>query len=212
MALNDIYRVTCTQRYTIDGPFFLNVFYYQQNTAAGNDGADVLLANFSPTVRDLLRLIQNEVITWLQIVVENIVPSSDNASEFYTPGTVQGNRVGECLPPFATWAFRFNRSTSASRHGQKRIGGVTELDQVNGAAVPGITPALTNAAAGMEAVLGGPLPANATYAPIIFRAGAPAKTIPEKIIPAKIQASFPVAGVSYTTISTQNTRKLGVGI
>jgi len=207
MALNDIYRITCTQEFNTGGPLCLNVFYYEQITASPNDGAATLLTSFSPGVRDVIRAIQNEAIHWLQILVENIVPSADNAQEDYVSGTVAGSRPGDSLPPYAAWAFRLNRQTTASRHGQKRFVGVSEGDQADGIAEAGLTVAISNVSSVLEQTLGGPVPAFATYSPRIFRAGRPSVTIPEKVIPAVIQDAFPVSSASFVSISTQNTRK-----
>jgi len=208
MSLNDIYRITCTQIFTPSSQVCLNVFYYKQVTAGALEGAAALLDEFDGSlVRDKIRAIQNENVNWLQILVENIVPSSDNAQADYALGAVAGNRSGEALPPYAAWAFRLNRQTNESRHGQKRFVGVSEGDQVDGVAEAALTTDLTAVATALESTLGGPPPGAATFQPVIFRQGKPSVTIPEKIVPAVIQSDFPISTAQYVSVSTQNTRK-----
>lgn len=211
MAVNDIYRVTLTQQWAFTAEIMLNIFYYQQFTPGVAEGATPLSVAFDNVVVPAVRNIQNAAIQYLQLLVENIVPSSDNATISYTPSIDTGTRPGDALPPFTTWAFRLNRSTTASRHGQKRFAGVSEGDQNNGVAVAGIVAALTAVATALDDTLGGPPPGTATYVPRIFRAGRPEVTIPAKTIPAVLQTSFSIANASYTAITTQNSRKFGAG-
>lgn len=213
MALNDIYRITMSTAYDAAASVVLqNKFYYKETTTIpGNDDAAELHAQFKVVV---LPLIQNVIANQAHILslsTENIVPSADNVFESYGTTDFVGQRAGEEMPPFVTWAFRYNRVSTAVRNGQKRIGPISESDQNAGVASGTITSNLNSLASQMGAVLG-TIGITSLYTPRIFRVAEPSVTIPEKIIPAKLQADFDVSDVDYIRISTQNSRKFGVGI
>lgn len=212
MAINDLYRVTLIQTYDLDGPECRNVFYYKQITPGGvSEGADALLAAFQTGLYPDIDAIQNVVINTREIRVENIVAGFDNAVATFGVGTEVGQRGGECLPPYAAWAFKLHRLSTAVRNGQKRFAGVSESDQVNGIATGTIIPLLNACASSLDKILGGPVPDTATYQPRIFRAAREEDTIPAKIIPALLQADFDIADASFTGVSTQNSRKFNAG-
>jgi len=207
MALNDIYRVTFVQVWDTDAPISFNVFYYKEiNEIPGFNNSAQLATQFESNVDPLVRAIQNDIVSTIAINVENIIPSADNTYLSYTPGTRVGTQATDALPPYVNWAFRLNRNNSAVRNGAKRFWGVSEGDQLDGVAVPGMTTALNALAARLALTLGigG---TTSLYQPRIFRAGRPSKTIPEKTIPALVQADFDVASAVYTQISSQNSRK-----
>lgn len=210
--LNDIYRITLIQTYGVGGQELRNVFYYKQITPGGtSEGAEALMPAFQTQVFAAIDAIQNAIIFTVQIRVENVVPGTDNATLSFGPSSEPGERVGECLPPYACWAFRLNRSSTAVRNGQKRFAGVSEGDQGNGQAAGPFVPTLNACAAALDDIIGGPPPAVATYQPRIFRAGRPSRTIPAKTIPAMVQADFDIENAQFVSVSTQNTRKFNVG-
>jgi len=211
MALNDIYRITLRQQWAFTAEEILNIFFYEQNLPGASEGAEPLANAFNTTLVPAIQAVQNAAIQYTQLQVENIVPSADNFTIPYTPGTDTGDRTGDALPPFVTWSFRLNRQTTASRHGQKRFAGVSEGDQNNGVASGAVVALLDNLALLLDNIIGGVPPAIATYVPRIFRAGRPSVTIPAKIKPAVLQASFPIANAQYVSVATQNSRKFGAG-
>jgi len=213
MALNDIYRITMSTAYDAAASVILqNKWYYKETTTIpGNDDAAELHAQFKVVV---LPLIQNVIANQAHIMAlstQNIVPSADNVFETFGTTDFVGQRAGEEMPPFVTWAFRYDRVSSAVRNGQKRIGPISESDQSAGVAIGTITSNLNSLASQMGAVLG-TIGITSLYTPRIFRVGAPSRIIPEKIIAAKIQADFDVGDVGYVRISTQGSRKFGRGI
>lgn len=212
MAADDIYRVTLVQVWDADAPVAFNVFYYKEivEDPVNNHSAQ-LATQFESNVDPLIRAIQGDIVSTININVENLTPSSDNTYLAYTPGTRPGLETAGALPPYVNWAFRLNRNTSAVRNGAKRFWGVTEAAQEDGVAVAGMTTALNALAARLALTLGIP-GTTSLYQPRIFRAGRPAKTIPAKTIPAMLQADFDVASGSYVQISSQNSRKFLAGV
>lgn len=211
MAFNDIYRVTLVQVWDSSEPTAFNIFYYKEiSEIPGFNNSSQLATQFESNVDPLIRAIQNDIISTISINVENIVPSSDNTYLSYTAGTRVGAKGPDSLPPYVNWAFRLNRNNSAVRNGAKRFWGVSEGDQTDGVAIPGMTVDLNALSARLALTLGIP-GTTSLYQPRIFRAGRPAKTIPAKTIPAMVQADFDVASATYTQISSQNSRKFLAG-
>jgi len=211
MALDEIYRVKLTQAYNLTSPLSLNVFYYKQIFDLPPTISSESLANeFEANVEPLIRAIQSALVSTLQIAVENIIPGPDNFYKNYSPGARAGLKAGDCLPPYACWAFRYNRDNSAVRNGQKRFMGVVEGDQVNGLAQAAMTPDFTALGTRLGQILG-IIGAADSFQPRIFRAGSPGKVIPSKVIAAKVQDDFNVSSVAYVSLSTQTSRKFGAG-
>lgn len=212
MALDSIYRVTLVQVWDSDAPVSFNVFYYKEIVnIPGSDDSTELAAQFALNVDTVIRVIQADIVSTININVENIIPSADNTYLAYSPGTRTGAQTSGSLPPYAAWAFRLNRNNSAVRNGAKRFWGVSEALQEDGVAVAGAVTDLTAVASALGATLGTP-GTTSLYQPRIFRAGRPEKTIPAKTIPALAQADFDVAAANYVQISTQNSRKFLAGV
>lgn len=211
MAINDIYRLTLRTTFGTGGQLCLNVWHYLQVAPSVVSGSEELAVAAIDHLGTPIRDICSGQIVFLDFTAENIVPSADNfTAEFVAPDN-EGTRGSDVLPPFVAWSFRMNRQTSESRHGQKRFVGVAETDQDDGVAVAGIVTNLTAVASALESniVPGGGSPAS--FEPRIFREGRPEVTIPEKVIPAVVQASYPISSVNYVRIGSQNTRKFGRG-
>lgn len=157
MSVNDIYRVKLFQSFKIGGLEILNVFYYKQLTpGVTSEGAAHLAGEFEAILGPPIRNIQNEAIIWQSLEVANIIPGPDFVTNPYT--NVTGQVSGESLPPFVTWSYRLNRSTSASRNGQKRFAGVTETSQDDGVPISGFVPILNSVGILLDDTLGGPPP------------------------------------------------------
>lgn len=192
MPVGDLYQLKAVQTNNPDPQEHMNVYYYQQTSGAASD-ADDLALNWAIDVMPSLLAIQSVRIGYIRIEVINL----DNPTDFHTAPLTSGNaglRAGEMLPQFVAWAFRLNRASMLSRHGQKRIMGVAESDQSNGVEVAGMATALATAAAALGAnvtdAIGG------SWTPRIAR-----------IAPPSPHTSFPITGATYVRISSQNTRK-----
>lgn len=212
MALDDIYRVRLTQVFDTTGPQSVNIFHYKQVFALPSPGnAAELSVNFRDQVEPLIRDLQVTLVSTLQIAVENVVPGTDNAYLNFAVNTRFGTEASESLPPYAAWAFRLNRTSSAVRNGQKRFMGVPETFQVNGQIIAGIPVTRANAlAAILAADLGGVGVFN-TYRPVIYRRAREVEVIPAKTIPALAAQDFAISSGAFVSISTQNSRKFGSG-
>jgi len=212
MALNDIYRVRLTTAYDAAGSVMLqNVWYYEQiYEVPGATGAAQLTDYFKTVVfPDILAVLHVDA-HFAGLNVENIIPGPDNVFEIYGTTDFPGSRTGSKMPPFAAWAFRYNRVSTDIRNGQKRFGPISETDQDAGVAQGTIVPLLNDLASSLGSPLG-VFGSFSTYVPRIYRAPTTAKTIPAKTIPAKLQLVREVGSVGFTAVTTQNSRKFGHG-
>ncbi len=212
MALNDLYRVTLVQVWDSDAPVSFNVFYYKEIVEDPSlNHSDHLANSFRDVVDTAIRAMQAAIVSTININVENLTPSTDNTFLSFPAGSRPGAVADPALPPYCNYAFRLNRNSSAVRNGAKRFWGVPETLQDNGVVTAGAVTGLTAIATAVNATLG-TVGASSLYQPRIFRAGRPSKTIPAKTIPAMLQADFDVASVSFTEVSSQNSRKFKAGV
>jgi hypothetical protein len=114
---------------------------------------------------------------------------------------VVGTISGDCLPPYASWDFTYIRAGAGERNGYKRLAGIAESSQVNGAATSGAAANLTTVASGMESTL---TVETFDVVPVIRRTRV-AKLVQN---PPKY---YTIGGVVYSKIGTQNSRKYGHG-
>lgn len=204
MAAGNRFMLTDVQNYL--SQTVLNVYFYLQATG-DVQAADGLAAAFQDTMLPLLVPLQNDELTHTSIQVINI----DNADDWFTlPLTADnvGTSTSDGMPPYAVWAFRYNRTTRAVRNGQKRIGGVSEANVSDGVATGGAVTDLAALAAAMGAALDDTL--GNIFTPRIFHR-APAVGTPPVYPPLSDGTDYPVASVEYVSVSTQNTRKFGRG-
>lgn len=194
MAAGDRYKLT--HNYIAMGQNMANVYVYEQNEGGGS--AEELAAAWLTDVFPDIRQIQNEAAVTQDIEVINL----DNDDDFHTlPCTVgcDGVQTGDVMPPYVSWAFRLNRASRASRHGQKRIGGVNETHVAAGVATAGFLPTLNATADAIEATLSDGF--GNEWELRIPRFGPTGELV----------QVFPISSVDYVRVSTQNSRKFGHG-
>jgi len=195
MAIDNIYTVIDKQVFLEQS--CLNVYHYRQMNA-GDDQAAALTGAFVSTVLPTILGQQATLVTHLSVEAF----SHEDLSDFYTDVLVSDNaglEAGQALPPYACWSFEYLRSTRAVRNGAKRFVGVPESLQANGEAVAGELAAL----ASLATVLGDPLVVGGvTFNPVIVH-----KMLTEPFT----WTAYPILGVEYKGIGTQNTRKFGRG-
>lgn len=205
MAVGDHFQINLLQRWQdISGQLLENVFCYEQTNGIGN--AAELAANFILQVMDNINSVQHVDVQNQALSVINL----DNLADYYTtvlPG-VGAIGEGESLPPYASWTFRYIRATRAVRDGRKAFAGVPELWQTGGVTTGGATlTTLNNLAASLQASVADIL-SSSSWDPRIWRR--PGVYGSGTVAPPG--AFYPIAGVAYAAISTQNTRKYGRGV
>lgn len=197
MAENQIYRLT--DRQTLHGQECLNVYHYK--AGAGDSSSLDLIAAFINDVFPAIDDIQNIDLAHVRLDCVNLDTGLDYLE--YVHGTPwMGVVTGEAMPSFVAWGFRLTRADRQSRHGYKRIPGVSEGDINDGVAT---APAAANLI-GFAAVLAGTIQAsggNCEYTPVILKTtGTPADPV---------YTDYPIAGVQYVRVTSQVTRRVGRG-
>lgn len=200
MAQGDLYWLKAFQRDSQYLQDVLNVYWYEQTSAAGS-AADLEDA-WREDVRPALLDIQSDNIAYTLIETVNVNDVSD--FETVQPTGINGLRVGTQLPPWISWGFRLGRASRASRHGYKRIAGVNEEDTEDGwfdnAA---IGTEMTAAIAALWADISYTATGN-TYAPRIVKV---TRTNPGVLPATYTYTGYPIGSASFYGVTSQNTRK-----
>jgi hypothetical protein len=194
MASGDYLQLVDWQ--SIQGVDCFNVYHYYQS--AGSVGAQYLNAAFLTEVLPSVISVQSSDVTHHSLLATNY----DDFADYYFSALTSDN-VGlegtSSLPAFVGWTYRYIRAERGHHHGRKCIPGIATGDQVDGEAVSGLATALGN----LGTVLGDDISfSGSTFSPRIMRA-------PNTIKPSYDNARnfYPVNGVVYVRISSQNSRK-----
>jgi hypothetical protein len=196
MATGDKYVVTLQSTFSPD-PLntFVNVFAYE-GAGTGSTASDLYIAFLASIVAGIASIVADAVDFGLTTVV-----NLDDPADFYiaTAG-ISGVRTGQTLPQFNAWEYEYLRATRSVHNGRKSFSVITEGDQANGIADPTFeTTDLEPFAVALSSDLLGF--ASASYIPRIWRRAGTyvSGTFPDTF--------YPISGVVYNRISTQNTRK-----
>jgi len=197
MAVGDLWRLVDKQFLTAQT--VLNVYFYEEVVSPTTLTPPLALVQaYRDKVITPLLAVQSIALSHVQYSATNL----DDPASFGVFDLIEAGGVGsESLPPFVAWAFRLNRATRVVRNGQKRYAGVAESDQVNGEATGAALTRLNAVASALDDPLEQATPDGSWVLRIAHALG----TIPETYTP------YPVASVSYSRISSQNTRKFGRG-
>lgn len=199
-SVGDILETSVVTRFDTTATLILNVYQHRITSLEPEAGQNILRAWVEAVDQDLVTpqvAIMATIVRVTAISVRNL----NNSVEFFDftyPTPRQGVVASDVLPPFMAWAFIMNRSTAATRNGQKRIAGVPELWQNAGILQTGTTQ-LNNFAAALRSPVGvtGSTFGDITGIPVIVRKANDGTPLVEN----------PVADAAFRRISTQNTRK-----
>lgn len=194
-----------------------NVFHYQISAGTDIDSQGFAAALHFSIMTPLLSY-TTDILTYNQIrsrLLDTTGAVTDEDIFLIPSGSGQGlDAVGEALPHYDALAFRYNRPSSAFRHGYKRFAGPTESHQDNGLADGTLVAAMVALAAAMSIELPAytlvdglaDTPIGGTgMKPIILQ-----RVINGDLIN-PVNGAFP-SGVSFLGFTTQTTRKPGRGI
>jgi len=200
MATGDLWKLIDVQEF--EAQQVLNVYYFKQlaNPSTGTSIAALETA-FVNIYIPVITALQSDLIRHTGLLTENL----DNPDEFGTPATgYDGLLSGDAMPPFVTWSFRLNRTTRLVRNGQKRIGGLSEASVSAGLPVSGMATAIAAYETLVAAILIEPV-TGASFEPRIVHRATDAG--PGGDPPATPRADYAIASATFTTVSTQNSRK-----
>lgn len=194
MASGDIYILKDFQ--THGGQQTSNIFGYRQN--GGEGGAEELVAAYIATVIAEIRTVQNVNVAHVQVEAQNVADETDFATVPITPAIV-GADSGNYFATFAAWGFKKPRDRTTIKNGSFRIAGVTSSLIVDGSPTAG---ALAELAALAES-LGTPLEDGGGNEWVFGYFAVPSG----QTQPVFVDVPVPV----FTRLTTQNSRKVGVG-
>lgn len=194
-AFGDPYEYTVYGR--LFGQLVINRFFYQLSTV-GNP--DQLCVDSISDFDDNFSVAISAILSTEYATERSTLVAIDSDVDFAEHSYVQAGTVsGDCLPPFSAWSFIYNRASRESRNGWKRLAGVPESMQSNGVATSGALADLADSAI----ILGRNVTSDTNaYRPVIWRGPRPGLSV---------GVGFVVASVSYHSLGTQNSRKIGRG-
>jgi hypothetical protein len=205
IVVGDILSLTDQQ--TFLGQQILNVYFYEITAVDPDTTYEMIAQAFELEVVQAAAAVQSGSLLHTSIIVRNLTNGLDIWEE---PVNDAGNDAdGQPLASFYSLGYRLVRTTAATRHGSKRIGGTTEtFVEGNGIAAA----QLANVQA-VAAAMASPLEATGTIAdftavPVIvgrFPAGDPnAGELDLSVI-------NPVSTAQFIRVTTQTTRRAGRG-
>jgi len=168
----------------------LNVFHYEQTVGADTAASALFVAFRDEVVANLAPIISNT----LEITTVSVA-SLPNPTDFYTDYVYEpGTRVTDMSTAFLAWGFQYLSARSDARSGSKRFCGVAEGDQSNGQPSVNALILLTLLGSKLAATISS---GGKSFKPVILGVRSGGVTLEKN----------PISGVSFTRVTTQNTRK-----
>ena len=202
MPVNDRYRLKLSGN--MSGQTIVNIFYYRNTT---NDGfaADIggtFQNSFLPVIVQAL----SNAVTYTDIEVLNL----DNSADYWSNAfSFSGTRIGEYFNSFVAYGFLSFPTTSNYKAGGKRFPGVSEADTTNGIPSGAQLIRLDNIATilGQVVNVGGKV-----FRPQFFSRKCVKDPVTHKCTDVFTESFGTIGTYAWKWITTQNSRKLGVGI
>lgn len=203
MATGDMFLLTLTASRVGGGDIMQNVFGYQQ--LDGLEGSSELANEFIEENLPSILAIVSEQTTFTGVSCINLNDPTDFASITLTGNAGEGN--GDPMPPFVSWTFEYVRADRTVRNGRKAFGLVPEVGVTDGV----VDPAWVTFVNATATALAGDLDSEgdgSSWRPRIYRRPG---TYSSGVVAAP-GAMYPIQTVSYSSVSTQNSRKFGRGV
>ena len=173
---------------------FINVFGYRSNLVVA-DELNAFADEFEATVIPAIEAVISDNTSMFRLEVRNVTDGVGYLDRIFVP-PYTGNGTGASEPAFTAWGFKYHRAAIGKRSGGKRFGAIPDSAVSDGDATP-LYQTVLNTLAG---VLGSPLTVGIieTWFPVIL------ERKPPGIYP---WTDHGIAGVTYSKVTTQNTRK-----
>ncbi len=198
MAQGDTFEIKLSG--LVLGQQVINVWHYAQlETGTSHPALADILGAWTATIRAALIGAMSAGASYQSAHLSWVIGGTELYDAVLTDWI--GQLAGEALPPYACWSFLFRRLYNTTFNGHKRIPGVRETDQADGAAIGDQITRLNALATlfGSAIVIGGVL-----WTPVIV-----SRVL--NGIPRTVPVINPVDVVQYRSLGTQNTRKFGRG-
>jgi len=199
MAIGNRFELLDAQ--TLQGQDCLNVYFYQQTAGTPGSAQDLVTA-FESVMLPKVLAIQSNRCLHVSIAARNLDNPLDFYVQLYLPG-LAGGYASAAEPVFVAASFVMKRRSLATRDARKRYPGVPDQEVVDGLPTAPYVAACLQLSNVLDddilGVLGG------TYRPVIMK----------RLLDAEGHLigyqEFEMAQGFFTGITTQNTRKVGVG-
>jgi hypothetical protein len=207
MAFHDCFELIDEQTY--QGQKCLNVYFYQNNNVgAGGLTASDLVDDWIAGVLPKVKAMQETTLVHTRIRCRNLFDISDHhIRDISVAGTYS---ITDPYPIYVSIGFKETSDNGAVKNGSKRIAGIDETVAANGVVtLAGMLTNMTNFATQLAATI--QHTAVNTWLPIIIKrllVGGEYE-LPDNLGDAVIGAV--VSAVGQTLLTTQNSRKIGVG-
>lgn len=206
VAVGDIIEYTLQQ--TCMGSTLLNVFHYEATIVEPSVDYDDVASAFLNVPYQGIKNCQATAVQYVRLLIRNLTNGIDIAETVLTD---TGERSGEAATSMLAYGFRLNRSTAITRHGQKRIGGVSETDLTGQVPTAGMLVILADTADkfGEPALVDGTVDHDISLDPVIVGRFPTGHAQAGQLDLSKIN---PVASAAFVSVTTQTSRKLGRGV
>lgn len=202
----NVYELVDTYRFV--GQEMKNVYFYQIGTGLSFDAQNLCvdwIANVLPEVRAC----QPASVVHESVTARNLFNAAETGEVLHTlAGTLTGE--GEDLMPFTAGAITLARATAVTKAGKKRVFGGGENFQNDGVWVGGFLTTLTTLATEMASVLTVTL-VQRWFPVIVKRILVSASNYRLPATQAEADVNAVIGAVVSSLVTTQNTRKIGVG-
>lgn len=205
-TVNDIIQITDVQTYL--GQTMLNVYFYRIEELGSAVSYEDITNLFQTQIVLNVVPVQNNNCVHTSAIVKNLTNGLDLFEDVSTtPGTVST----ESGPSFVALSFRLVRSSLATRHGSKRIGGLDETVYAGNS----LAIAFNTAVATIATKIGGPL---------LQESAGDEDILLQPVIVGRYHSGSPNAGeldlsnvvdvsaAQFIRVSTQVTRRAGRGV
>lgn len=126
LAVGDILQITDVQ--TLFGQTCLNVYFFELTELGSAVGYEDIATAFNSHIIQSAEVIQHDGLVHIGINIKNL----SNGLDIYDLAINQpGNVAANGSTSYEALAFRLVRSTAATRHGAKRIGGIPDDAVIN---------------------------------------------------------------------------------
>ena len=199
MIAGDVFRIV--DRQLIQSQRILNTYFYSVGSVVGVPTLDDISTKFSNDVTSPVAAVQSNGLTHDRLDIDNL----SNLVEFgQFEIIITGVQAGVTTAPFVALGWKLNRTTKITRNGAKRVGGVTEDE---------VTAGLPDISALEEANI------NAAFAQVLLVVnGGNSVDLTPVIVGRMPDGSLDltklnvIASADLQTVTSQNSRKFGVGI
>lgn len=198
----DVFRITsCAELF---GQQVCNVFYYLVAAWTGAVSLEDVIDEFIDSILDPTRVVQSSSVVYNNVsLVDAMTPSVAFEKPFTDAGLYTTTAA---MPSYVAFGVKLVRDTPVTRNGSKRIAGVCEGQIVGNdvTSLPAGAQAAIEAAYAADLSVTGSVGGSATLIPVIVRFS--------PLDPYQVVEANPITEAQFkTTVTTQNSRKVGHG-